>query len=83
METKEIIKNEEVIEMTEEIVEAGSGNTLKLAAGLGIGVIVCGVAYTYIVKPAIAKYKAKKNKLTIAPSIEDGDDEDCSCSEEI
>ena len=59
----EIITNEEVMEVTEEIVTANSGRGLKVAAGVGIAVLVGGLAYKYIVKPMIAKSKESKEML--------------------
>lgn len=54
--------NEEVMEATEEIVNSGSGKGFKVAAGVGIAVLVGGVAYKYAVKPLVAKIKAKKEQ---------------------
>ena len=60
METKEIMTNEDLIETTEEIINEGSGNGFKVAAGIGLTLLVGGVVYKYIAKPMIAKIKAKK-----------------------
>lgn len=72
METNEIMNNEEVIEATEEIATAGSGDGLKIAAGIGLTVLVGGIAYKYIVKPIWTKIKAKKEEQKI--SVEDNDE---------
>lgn len=62
METNEIMTNEEVIETTEEIVKAGTGKWFKVAAGVGLAVLVGGLAYKYVAKPIVAKIKAKKEQ---------------------
>lgn len=53
--------NEEVVEVTEEIAKAyGKGRTLgNVAAGAAM-VIVGGVTYKYVVKPAIKKIKTRR-----------------------
>lgn len=65
METNEIMTNEEVIETTEEIVKTGTGKWLKVAAGVGLAVLVGGLAYKYVAKPLVAKIKAKKEQQMI------------------
>ena len=62
METNEIMVNEDVIEVTEEIANAGFGKSFKVAAGVGLAVIVSFVAYKYVVKPMVAKIKTKKEQ---------------------
>lgn len=62
METMEIMNNEEVIETTEEIVNASSGKGFKVAAGVGLTVFGGVVAYKYVVKPIMAKIKARKEQ---------------------
>ena len=60
METNEIMNNE-VIEAAEEIVPTGAkGKAFAAVAGVGLAVLVGGVAYKYAVKPLVAKYKSKK-----------------------
>ncbi len=60
MEANEIMVNEEVIENTaEEIVKASSGKVLMVAGGIGLAVLAGVVAYKYVAKPAIARFKAK------------------------
>lgn len=60
MDAKEIMTNDEVIETTEEIMKTGTSKGFKIAAGVGLAVLVGGVAYKYIVKPIAAKIKSKK-----------------------
>ena len=62
MDTNEIMVNEEVIEVTEEIATASSGNGIKMAAGIGLVVLGGVAAYKYIVKPMVVKIKAKKER---------------------
>lgn len=62
METMEIMNNEEVIETTEEIVNASSGKGFKVAAGVGLAVFAGVAAYKYVVKPIVAKTKARKEQ---------------------
>lgn len=76
METNEIMNNEEVIEVTEEIATAGSGKGLKIAAGIGLTVLVGGLAYKYVVKPMWAKIKAKKEDQKISVEDYDGFEDD-------
>lgn len=57
METNEIMT--EVNESTEEVANANT-NGYKIAAGIGLVIVVGGIAYKYAIKPAIAKIKAKK-----------------------
>ena len=74
MDTNEIMVNEEVIEVTEEIATAGSGNGIKMAAGIGLAVLGGVVAYKYIVKPMVAKIKAKKEQQKIDAEFDDFED---------
>ena len=74
MDTNEIMVNEEVIEATEEIATAGSGNGIKMAAGIGLAVLGGVVAYKYIVKPMVAKIKAKKEQQKIDAEFDDFED---------
>jgi hypothetical protein len=69
MDTNVIMENEEVIEATEEIVESSTGNGLKVAAGIGLAVLLGVVAYRYGVKPLLAKIKAGKEKKTTETEI--------------
>lgn len=76
MDTNEIMTNEEVIETTEEIVTASSGKTFKVVAGVGLTVLGGVVAYKYVIKPLVAKIKAKKEQQKIEPEFENFDDVD-------
>ena len=85
MENNEILTNEEVMETTEEIVNASSGKGLKVAAGIGLAVLAGVVAYKYIGKPLLAKIKAKKEETQEITDVEfnesdvkDEDSEDIS-----
>ena len=60
MENNEIMVNEEVIEATEEIVTDKAGKGLFVAAAVGAALIVGSIVYKKVIKPAIAKAKAKK-----------------------
>lgn len=65
METENIMTNEEVIEVAEEITKNDGYKVLKVVGGIGLAVLVGAVAYRYIAKPVIARYKAKKMKPNI------------------
>lgn len=66
MENTEIM-NAEVVEATEEIVKTGMSKGVKIAAGMGLAVVVGVVAYKYVAKPLIAKIKANhEQKKTVA-----------------
>lgn len=82
MDANEIMTNEEVVEVTEEILTTDSGKALKVTAGIGLAILVGGLAYRYILKPTIAKIKAKKDEST----IDDGEPtvvyDDCECESE-
>lgn len=70
MENNEILMNEEVMETTEEIVNANSGKGFKVAAGIGLAVLAGVVAYKYIGKPLLAKLKAKKEEKQEIADVE-------------
>ena len=54
------IMNNEVVEATEEVVEnAGLSKGVKIAAGIGLSVVVGVVVYKYVAKPVIANIKAQ------------------------
>lgn len=74
MDTNEIKVNEEVIDTTEEIATASSGKGFKVAAGVGLTVLGGFVAYKYVLKPVIAKIKAKKEQQMIDAEVDDFDD---------
>jgi hypothetical protein len=60
MDTNEIMVNGEVIEVTEEIATASSRKGLKVAVGVGLVVLGGVAAYKYVIKPMVAKIRAKK-----------------------
>lgn len=62
MENTEIMNNE-VIEATEEVIEnTGMSKGVKIAAGIGLSVVVGYVVYKYVAKPVIANIKAQINQ---------------------
>lgn len=75
MDTNEIMANKEVIKTTEGIATASSGNGIKMAAGIVALAVLGGVgAYRYIVKPMVAKIKAKKEQQRINAEVDDFED---------
>ena len=52
----------EVIETTEEIATASSGKVLKVAAGVGLTVLVGVATYKYVIKPIVMKIKTTKKE---------------------
>jgi len=76
MDTNEIMVNEEVIKTTEEIATASSGKGFKVAAGVGLTVLGGFVAYKYIIKPIIAKIKAKHGETIELKDDEDDEDDE-------
>lgn len=72
MDTNKIMTDEEVIETTVEITEAGTGKSFKVAAGIGLAVITGMIVYKYVAKPLMAKIKAQKEPQEICE--EDFDD---------
>lgn len=61
------IMNDEVIEVTEEVIEnTGMSKGIKIAAGIGLSVIVGVVVYKYVAKPVIANIKAQINQKKMA-----------------
>ena len=64
MDNNEIMVNEDLMETTE-MMTTNSGNSLKMAAGIGLAIVVGGMAYKYAAKPMIAKIKAKRESKKI------------------
>lgn len=66
MEPNEMMVNEEVVETateaTEEIVKKSSGKGFKIAAGVGLAIVLGGLAIKYVVIPTANKIKAKKQQ---------------------
>ena len=69
MNTNEIMVNE-----TEGIVTASSGNGIKKVVGTGLTLLVGFVAYKYVIKPVMAKIKNKKEQRRINAEVYDFDD---------
>ncbi|MFA7097649.1 MAG: hypothetical protein WC383_14370 [Gammaproteobacteria bacterium] len=76
MNTNEIMVNGEVIEVTEEIATASSGKGFKVAAGVGLTVLGSVVAYKYIIKPMVAKIKAKKEQQRMDAEFDEFEDDE-------
>lgn len=60
------IMNNEVIETTEEVIEnTGMSKGVKVAAGIGLSVVVGAIVYKYVAKPVIANIMAtiKQKKM--------------------
>lgn len=78
------IMNNEVIENTEEVIEnTGMSKGIKIAAGIGLSVIVGVVVYKYVAKPVIANIKFQINQKKMAASEQEMYvDESDSISEE-
>ena len=54
------IMNNEVVEATEEVIEnAGLSKGVKIAAGIGLSVVVGVVVYKYVAKPVIANIRGR------------------------
>lgn len=61
------IMNNEVIEATEEVIEnTGLNKGVKIAAGIGLSVVVGYVVYKYVAKPVVANIKAKIDQKKMA-----------------
>lgn len=61
------IMNNEVIEATEEVIEnTGMSKGVKIAAGIGLSVVVGYVVYKYVAKPVVANIKAQINQKKLA-----------------
>lgn len=80
MEANEIMVNEDVMEITEEVTTCTPNKGLKIAAGIGIAALVSAVAYKFVVKPIVAKVKAKKAEKALEEDSYIVDD--CNASEE-
>ncbi|MDD2300232.1 MAG: hypothetical protein PHU69_11425 [Fermentimonas sp.] len=76
MDTNEIMVNGELIEVTEEIATAGSRKGIKVAVGVGLAVLGSVVAYKYIIKPMVAKIKAKKEQQRMDAEFDEFEDDE-------
>ena len=66
------IMNNEVIEATEEVIEnTGMNKGVKIAAGIGLSVVVGYVVYKYVAKPVVANIKAQINQKKMAAEEQD------------
>ncbi len=66
------IMNNEVIEATEEVIEnTGMSKGVKIAAGIGLSVVVGYVVYKYVAKPVVANIKAQINQKKMAAEEQD------------
>lgn len=74
MNTNEIMVNGEVIEVTEEIATASSRKGIKVAVGVGLVVLGGVAAYKYIIKPMVAKIKAKKEQQKMGAEFDEFED---------
>ena len=64
------MNNEEVMDVTEEITTGGSNKALKVAAKIGLTVLVGVGVYKLVVRPIIAKAKKRKAKKEIMVETE-------------
>lgn len=76
MNTDDIMLTEEVIEVAEEAVNVGNGKSFKVAAGVGLAGLGGYAIYKFIVKPLLAKRKAKKEQRLADESVDDFYDDD-------
>lgn len=60
METKEIMNNKEVMDTTEEIVKTASKGGFSKVTTIGVAMIASGLAYKFVVAPAVSKLKEMK-----------------------
>lgn len=60
METNEIMNNEEVMDTTEEIVKTASKGGFGKVTTIGVAMIAGGLAYKFVVAPAVSKLKEMK-----------------------
>ncbi len=75
MEPNEMMVNEKVVgtatEATEEIVKISSGKGFKIAAGVGLVIVIGGLAVKYVIIPTANKIKAKKQQSFIPVDTEE------------
>lgn len=60
METNEIMNNEEVMDTTEEIVKTASKSGFSKVTTIGVAMIAGGLAYKFVIAPAVGKLRAMK-----------------------
>ena len=79
MENNNEIMNEEVIETTEVIVKASSGNGFRKVAGIGLAMIAGGLVCKFVVEPGVVRFKAWRKTRHMIPqsdNLEDDFEED-------
>lgn len=77
------IMNDEVIEVTEEVIENfDMSKGVKIAAGIGLSVIVGVAVYKYVAKPVIVNIKARINQKKMAAAEQEMHVEESDVSEE-
>lgn len=67
----EIMNNEEIMEGVAEAATTSSGKGLKIAVGAGVALLVGGIVVKKLIKPAIAKAKAKKEESKVIEATAD------------
>lgn len=61
------IMNNEVVEATEEVIEnTGLSKGVKVAAGIGLSIVVGVIVYKYVAKPVIANIKTQIEQKKMA-----------------
>lgn len=55
-----IVTNEEVIETTADLAQAGLSKGFKVGLGVGLAVLTGGLAYKFIIKPVMTKIKSQR-----------------------
>ena len=79
-----MVTNDEVNEIEEIETTTGVSNGVKIGVGVGLAVLLGGIAYKRIGKPIVAKIKAKRKQRKIDKAnitIGDGDEADSSIDE--
>lgn len=72
METNEIMVNEDVIDLTEEFTtNENFGKSFKIGVGIGLAIIGGGITYKYVLKPVIARIKARKEEQDVKNDTDD------------
>ena len=69
----EVVENEELVYDLIEEVEVKNYNSLKTIVGISLAGVAGAVTYKYIVRPLVAKFKARKENKN--------NDEDCDSEE--
>jgi len=81
MENKEILTNEEVVKTTEELLDTGNG--ASIAVGTVILLLGAGaLAYNFVIRPVVAKIKAKKEECDLEEVVVDLKDQGIDIVEE-